>query len=206
MWDDGLVTDLRLLEILRKCGATAAFAISPGRHKNDRCVNDPRGEYGVLVARNELKEFSDFEIVNHTDTHVDLNKVDAERTRIEIVDGRRRLEDIYGRAVRGFCYPYGVHTPAALKVLREGEALYARTTQGGHTSHLDNLLLHPTGRWNEVDVMSVAERASGRLILWGHTYELTSPAHWDRVRKLYDILTGHPNIKLVTFEEMVKAA
>jgi len=205
MWDDGLVEDLKLIDILRKTGATSAFAISPSRHKTVRTVNDHRGNYGELVSRAELKEFADFEICNHTDTHVDLKKVGVEETKREIVEGRKRLEDIFGREIKGFCYPYGVHTPAALAALREEKVLYARTTQSGHFSHQDNLLLHPTGRWNEIDLEKVVETASGRLILWGHTYELKNQQNWDKVRAMYSLLVQHPRVKLVKFSEMVRS-
>lgn len=204
MWDDGLVGDLRLIDILRKTGATAAFALSPSRYKAGRTANDHRGDYGELVSRAELKEFADFEVCNHTDTHVDLNKVGPEETRREIVEGRKKLEDMFGREVGGFCYPYGVHTAAALAVLREDKAAYARTTQSGHFGHQDNLLLHPTGRWNGVDLESLVETASGRLILWGHTYELRNQYDWDKVKAMYSLLTQHPRVKLVSFAEMVR--
>ena len=204
MWDDGLAGDLRLIDILRKTGATAAFALSPSRHKKWRTVNDHRGDYGELVSQVELKEFADFEVCNHTDTHVDLNKVGVEDTRREIVEGRKKLEDIFGREISGFCYPYGVHTPAALAVLRAEKVLFARTTQSGYFGHQDNLLLHPTGRWNGVDLEKLADTASGRLILWGHTYELRSEHDWDKVRTMYNLLAQHPRVKLVTFEEMVR--
>ena len=204
MWDDGLTGDLKLMDILRKTGATAAFALSPGRYKAARVVNDPRGDYGELVAKSELREYADFEVCNHTDTHVDLNKVGAEETRREITDGRRKLEDTFGRAITGFCYPYGVYTGAALEVLAEENTLYARTTQRGQRGH-NSLLLHPTGRWSEVDLERTVEGESGRLILWGHTYELRSPQDWDRVRAMYTLLVHHPKVKLVTFEEMMGA-
>lgn len=204
MWDDGLTGDLKLMEMLRKMNATAAFALSPGRYKSDRCVNDPRGQYGTLVSRAELKEFADFEVVNHTSNHLDLKKIDAEKTRIEITEGRERLEDLFGRRIDGFCYPYGVHTDVAIKVLRETNARYARTTQEGHTSYMDRMFLHTTARWNGTNLLDLIDRASGNLILWGHTYEIQSPQDWDKVREMYTVLTQHPKVKLVTFEEMIK--
>lgn len=202
MWDDGLVTDLKLLDILRKAGATAAFALSPSRHKIVRSTNDNRGDYGTLVSKYELAEFNDFEVVNHTNTHLDLGKINPEMTRTEIIEGRSRLEAMFDRAVKGFCYPYGVHTSAALIILRQERTLYARTTSNGHTQH-DNLLLHPTGRWYDVNLEKLGE-GTGRLILWGHTYELRNTFDWDHVKAMYAIFTHHPNIKLVTFEEIVR--
>lgn len=194
MWDDGLVTDLRLIEILQKLGGTAAFAISPSKHKVSRTANDIRGAYGKLVARSELKEFEGFEVCNHTDNHFDLGKLKADETRREIIYGRKHLEDIYGRAINGFCYPYGVHTPAALKVLTEDGVIYARTTGKGPWGN--KLLVHPA-KWNSIDMNSE------RIIFWGHTYELSNK-DWDWITELYKTFIQNPSYKLVTFEEIIK--
>lgn len=202
MWDDGLISDLRLIEILHKCGATAAFALSPSRHQVSRSINDNRGDYGILVSKSELKEFADFEVCNHTDTHRDLGKLGEKETRQEIINGRKKLEDIFQRPIEGFCYPYGVHTPAAIKALSDSLVTYARTT--AFATNGNNLLLHPTCRWNELDVESYAE-IDGKIILWGHSYELRSLKDWERITNMYEFLASHAKVKLVSFQEIVGA-
>lgn len=195
MWDDGLVTDLKLIEILQKLGGTAAFAISPSKHKISRVVNDIRGPYGKLVAYSELKEFEGFEVCNHTDNHFDLGKLKENETRREIVNGRKHLEDIYNSAIHGFCYPYGVYTPAALKVLASEGTSYARTTAKGPWGN--KLLLHPTSKWNNINM------ESERIVFWGHTYELSNK-DWDWIKELYKTFIDNPKYKLVTFEDIIK--
>ncbi len=194
MWDDGLVTDLKLIEILRELNAPAAFAISPNKHKASRTPNDLRGAYGVCLSKSELSELADFEIVNHTANHVDLGKTSPEDTTREINDGRKALEDIFQRPIPGFCYPYGVHTPAALRVLQSEKYEYARTTQKGGNY---NLLLGPNGKWDE-DINQLIDNEE-RLVIWGHTYEIQE---WSIIRDLYTILMSRT--KLVTFSELVK--
>lgn len=194
MWDDGLASDLRLMDILRVLGLPAAFAISPARHKKERVLNDARGPYGRLVSLSELHEFADFEIVNHTANHVDLGKADPDTTRTEIEDGRKMLEDIFQRTVDGFCYPYGVHTQAALDTLRAGKYQYARTTHSGGS---EPLLLKPTARWNGLGELP------DRVIFWGHTFELQSEEDWHSLRDLYERLSERPDVRFVTFKELV---
>lgn len=196
MWDDGLVTDLRLLEILRRLGLTATFALSPSRYKTTRSVNDCRGDYGELVSLAELKEYADFEICNHGNTHADLGKLTPAETEMEITDGRRRLEDIFNRQIPGFCYPYGVHTETAIAVLRT-QAKYARTTHRGPFH--DPILMHTTGKW-DINIDTVIN-LPGVLILWGHTYELRTDKDWYKLTRMYETLAECT--KVVPFMELV---
>lgn len=201
MWDDGLVSDLKLIEILNKVGTTTTFAISPSKHKKSRSVNDLRGNYGTSVNFRELKEFSNFEICNHTDNHMDLGKLSAEDTEREIVIGRKKLEDIFQKDINGFCYPYGVYTPTAIKILLRTSVLYARTTK--FINQRNNLLLYPTCRWNEINISNL-EKINDNLIFWGHTYELQSVFDWNKITDIYKYITQCLDIKVVSFQEWVQ--
>ena len=203
MWDDGLVTDLKLIEILYKFNVTACFAISPSRHKKTRKKNDHRGDYGEIVSLSELKEFSNFEICNHTNNHIDLNKVDRDVAYSEIMEGNKKLEDIFERKIKGFCYPYGVYTNASISILKEHNFLYARTTLKKDNIVENNLLLKTTGKWNEFELNELMN-LDKKIILWGHTYEIKNKKDWDRIEDMYYFFAKHPDIKIISFEEMVK--
>lgn len=192
MWDDALVTDLTLIEILREVGATAAFAISPSKHKIGRTTH----RRGSLVSMSELKEFADFEVVNHTDNHLNLVEISTSLARKEIVDGRNRLEDIFGRKIPGFCYPHGAYSPTIVDILRKENVSYARTVEN-RNDFSNPLLLYPTERWNGFNF----KKTDKRVILWGHTYEITD---WNRIRQMYEFFVNSPDVKIVSFETIIK--
>lgn len=180
MWDDGLVGDLRIIEILRKFGGKASFAISPSMHGVSRSLNDPRSEkYGERVSAHELKEFSDFEVVNHTYSHFDLAKCDKKTTEMEIRDGQRCLEDIFQRSVRGFCYPFGVSNQFCQEVLHVTHD-YARTTYGWPRKKpvSSRFFIHPDCKWNHPDILSLV--TNGCVFVWGHSYEIYD---WEEFEK-----------------------
>jgi len=199
MWDDGLVSDLKILEIIRKLNITSTFAISPSRHAKNRSPNDKRGDYGMLVSRQELREFSDFEICNHGNLHLDLSKSNYKQTKEEIESGKKNLEDIYQKEISGFCYPYGVYTDVAKNILLDNRIKYARTTQLGLTK--SHLLLNPNFKWNKVAINKIQDNSN--LIIWGHTYELKTDLDWKVVRSMYEEISSNCNIKIIKFEEMV---
>lgn len=198
MWDDALLTDLRLIEILNKYGLTACFAISPGRHQNHKILNDPRGNYGELVTLTELKEFKNFEICNHTFSHVNLVKESRENVLKEIIDGQVMLEDIFERKITGFCYPYGEFNDMTIKCLRELEYHYARTTKFEQSS---NLALAVTCRWNDPNLFTYLKQ-NKKTIFWGHSYEFKNEADWERIDNIYKYISESGS-KVIKFEEII---
>ncbi len=59
------------------------------------------------------------EIGAHAVSHLRLSTLGADAARREVLDGRRRLEDLLSRPVRSFAYPFGDVTPAMARLVRE---------------------------------------------------------------------------------------
>lgn len=72
-----------------------------------------------LLAEEDVRRLAElgFEVGSHGSTHASLAEPDVNLQR-EVADSRRRLQDIVGRKVRAFAYPYGQHTPAAVDAVR----------------------------------------------------------------------------------------
>lgn len=56
---------------------------------------------------------------SHGVSHLRLAEIDAERARCEITESRARLADLLAESVDHFCYPYGSHNGAVVKMARE---------------------------------------------------------------------------------------
>lgn len=90
-------------------------------------------ESGVLLKTNtveQLREFSDagIEIGCHTRTHIDFSRVqDPTIVRREIIDAKCELEQMIGRAVRFFAFPYGMPQQLTQMAI---EAVYEAGFQG----------------------------------------------------------------------------
>lgn len=75
----------------------------PAEWLGDGQVKAPLMDVGTIRAL--LGQDIDFG--SHTLTHPRLSQLDAAAQEREIRDSRSRLEDLLGRPVRHFCYPYG---------------------------------------------------------------------------------------------------
>ncbi|MEU9117678.1 polysaccharide deacetylase family protein [Streptomyces sp. NPDC048483] len=76
----------------------------------------------------------DFEIGGHTTTHPQLDALPAQRMWHEIVDNKRRLEDVLGHPVYAFAYPYGYSSTAVRRTVREAGWTSACTVRNAFSS------------------------------------------------------------------------
>jgi peptidoglycan/xylan/chitin deacetylase (PgdA/CDA1 family) len=94
---------------------------SPGiprlRHLNSEQIMHMSG-YGI-------------EFGSHTCTHPDLTALPAERAREEIYGSRRFLENLLGKAIKSFCYPFGALNETVKSLVKDAGFACACTSRFG---------------------------------------------------------------------------
>jgi peptidoglycan/xylan/chitin deacetylase (PgdA/CDA1 family) len=126
--DDGTLDHYtQALPVLEALGLKATFFIATG------CIGGHyRATYYETPAMNEqqIRELSlrGHEIGAHSVHHMSLRGMDRERVLAEMRDSKRRLEDLVGRAITSFCYPFGELDPQASSCAREA-GFQCATTQ-----------------------------------------------------------------------------
>ena len=188
-WDDGVEDDIRLIELLREHGATASFNLNFGLHGARRGhtwrykdVKDVR-----RLALGELRDiYAGFTIANHTLTHPWLDKISPDQMRLEIVEGRERLQDFFGQEVAGFAYPYGQHPPHVVEVVREAGHVYARACGNRHPAFPatgDPMTLESDCHFKDPQFWKYYEEAKAAgapaFYFWGHSYEMVTDDDWN---------------------------
>ena len=186
-WDDGVVDDIRLCEMLRKHGAKASFNLNPGLHGGTRTSPWRYKEQKDVsrLARAELADvYEGFLIANHSATHPWPTKIPLEAWRSEVFDARKELQDLFGQPVLGFAYPYGDSNPAVAGVVREAGHVYARSC-GNMTPCFppaDPMAFAPDRHFAAPDFWDRYEAAkaagSPAFYFWGHSYELITEDDW----------------------------
>jgi len=130
-WDDGVGSDARLAEILRRHQARASFNLNANLHVARRSAAWKFMETEVTrLGWDEMASVYDgFTIANHSLTHPHLEQLAPDAIALEIQEGRARLQQFFGQPVLGFAYPFGSYSPAVIAALRTAGHLYARTTK-----------------------------------------------------------------------------
>jgi peptidoglycan/xylan/chitin deacetylase (PgdA/CDA1 family) len=96
------------MPILKRYGFTATMFVLAGRLGGENVWSRP-GPNKALLTADQVREIADagMEIGSHGLDHVSLLKTDDAQLREEVVHSRAVLEELLGRSIRGFAYPYG---------------------------------------------------------------------------------------------------
>jgi peptidoglycan/xylan/chitin deacetylase (PgdA/CDA1 family) len=99
---------------------------------------------GLLMDKEQVKDWLDAgqEIGSHTSTHPRLTQVSALQAQEEVSGSKKKLEDIFGKAVEHFCYPYGDWNPGVRDIVAEAGYKSASITKFGvNTTESDSFTL-----------------------------------------------------------------
>jgi len=134
-FDDGFENVLRCgLEPMRSHGFTAIqFLVADLVGKTNEWEQHEGEVAERLMDPTQIREWlaAGHEIGAHTCTHPHLTQVPLVQAREEIFASRKKLEDLFGRPVRHFCYPYGDWNPAVRDLVAEAGYETAVTTEAG---------------------------------------------------------------------------
>jgi peptidoglycan/xylan/chitin deacetylase (PgdA/CDA1 family) len=225
-WDDGHALDVRLAGLLDEYGIAGTFYVAP---RYDHSGFRP-------VSASSLRALAErFEIGGHTLSHAHLPRLPPGDAMREIVEGKHAVEDMIGREIASFSYPYGEYRgdhvsmvgdagfTAARTIRRDAfdageDPLQLPTTVHGARYRRDawRLLRHgPSVRkgwnrwWNwDAHARFLLDEVSvrgGMFHLWGHSWEIEAHGDWTRLEGFLAHLAGRENVRFVTNHELATA-
>ena len=117
-WDDGQPEDAKLIKLLDKYKIKATFYI-PFILKNKTVING-----------NKLKNYSEYcvEVGGHTINHNSLTNLPEKLALKELVESKKRLEDILRKEIVSFSYPNGKFNKKIAHLVKMAGYNLARTT------------------------------------------------------------------------------
>jgi peptidoglycan/xylan/chitin deacetylase (PgdA/CDA1 family) len=98
------------------------------------------------LSRQELKELSQSELITigaHSISHPELSRISVEKAREEVTESKKILEEITGKEVKYFSYPFGRFNNAVIKQLKEAGYLAAFCGVPQRFNGGDNLFMIP---------------------------------------------------------------
>lgn len=212
-WDDGIVDDIRVVEILRRYNATACFNLNIGLNRKQRMLSWKYQENEVWrLSLEEMPElYHGFEIASHSLTHPHLTRCSSQELRYEIEKSRSILQEMFSQPVDGFCYPFGDFNEAVKDALRAVGYRYAR----GVAKSDDCIPPHDLFEFNphchflDSDFWELYERAKSRgsnyFFFWGHSYELVNEDMWRGFEQKITAISADPASEWANITELVCA-
>ena len=209
-YDDGVVQDKRLIEIMNKHGLKGTFNINSGIYAPENA--DPNRTSGrlTLSEAKELYTNSGHEVAVHTLTHPFLESLTNEEVIYEITEDRKSIEKEYGTIARGMAYPFGTYSDKVVEVLEKCGIVYSRTVRSTEQfSFPENwLTLHPTCHHKNSRLMELADKflneqpryahINNMFYLWGHSYEFDNDNNWNVIEEFAEKTGGKDDVWYAT--------
>lgn len=212
-YDDGVRSDIRLLEIFRRHGLKGTFNVNSGMYGLE---GDPQSG---RLSRSEVQTlYTDMEVAVHGVTHPFLERLPAAVCTQEILGDRLALEEQLGCLVQGMAYPFGTYSPAVVDCLAQCGIRYARTVHSTHSFAMPKnwLMLDPTCHHNDPQLFELADHFLNRQVtqtsdygawlfyVWGHSYEFNNDNNWQRIEEFAEKVAGSPEVWYATNGEIFR--
>lgn len=190
-YDDGVVQDRRLAELFRKYGLKCTFNLNSEMLGCQGMLQRP-GNIVVDITKIDAEEiplvYQTHEIGGHGLRHMSMESMPAPLAMHEIIVDKQNLEQMVGRPVTMFAYPFGAYDSSAVNILSLAGYQGARTANATHRFDIppNFLIWDPTCRHADPQLMDLAKQfvedcnTDPQLFyVWGHSYELDWRNDWN---------------------------
>ena len=207
-FDDGIIQDYRMIELLNKYNLKATFNLSSqllGRP--DVLFLQGRRLCHYKIPADKVKAtYEGHEVAAHGCTHPRLEHLEKYEIIAQTEGDRIALEELVGYPVVGMAYPYGGHDDRVVDVLRKHTGIrYARTTKYTDSfERQDDLLRLKSNahilsfdRMMEMGKTFVEMQPQEQQIfyIWGHGYEMDyESSNWLKVEEFFEFISGRDDI------------
>lgn len=204
-YDDGVIFDKRLIDILDANGIKATFNI------NSLCFGSGRrmsAEEAVALYKNSVHE-----VAIHGEQHFSLDELPDTLIVQDARNDRIALEKLFGGVIRGMAYANGSCSERVGNVLRTCGVVYSRTTKSteAFTIPEDFIFWHPTAhhknpRLNELLDAFLDDTPARHCFhdrprlfyLWGHSYEFNDNDNWEIIEEFAKRAGGRDDVWYAT--------
>ena len=238
-FDDGTEQDVRLIALMKKYGIRGTVNLSSalfGKREEDvsREITETLADgtvrrirvsydHNILPLKQAKELYSrDFiEIAGHGAHHLHQAVLERAELHEEIAGDAARLEEIFGRKVRGHVFPYGEYNEECLDVMKEAGIIYGRLASSGGPDadfafRAECGIIRPTCRMTDAFALNLLERfirTPGEkedlvFYMWGHSFELdygTETGCDAFLEALFRTATEADGIEFVTNGELMDA-
>jgi len=240
-FDDGVEQDKEIIRILENAGLNcctfnlnssltgikqAVGCIGGGGKFEEKLINGkmPRSNEEITyveqfrIPKDEWQDvYGNFEVACHGAQHKAVSTLTGKELEREIFGDKAEIEQIFGKSVYGYVYPFGTTSGEAERLIKNAGFLYTRGVASTYSFAVpqDFIRLQPTCRFNDprvtglLDEFISSENPGDRLFyIWGHAYELDlnmGTGSCDHLKRLLEKVATRSDIVCASNAECLKA-
>lgn len=207
-YDDGVIEDIRLIDIMSKHGLKGTFNIN-----SSMMAEKDATEMRQRLSKKQMLDLylpSGNEVAVHAYTHAHLEELPPELITEEVLKDRENIENTFGTITRGMAYPFGTYNDTVVDSLKSCGIAYSRTVESTEWFSIptDWLRMPATCHHANPKLFDLADRflsLERRVVdpcllfyLWGHSYEFALADNWDIIEKFAEKMGNRDDIWYAT--------
>ena len=211
-YDDGVLQDIRFVEMLNKYSLKGTFNLNSGLMENEfEWIHEKGYVIKRLSKERALALYNGHEIASHTLTHPYMQDKTEEEILYEMKMDKKKLAKLFGREIKGFALPFDYYSDLIEVCAKKSGFEYARISE-------ESLSFKPQTdyyRWkatvfhlnpeldNLVEKFLATKEELGLFQIVGHSYDLDTENMWDKMENIFDKIASNEDILPMTTIEMV---
>lgn len=212
-YDDGVLQDVRFVELLNKYNLKGTFNLNSGLMQTEFEWIHPSGSIIKRLSSESAKNlYTGHEVAAHTRSHTYLENLSESEILEEMRYDTEYLEKLFGKSINGIALPFMFYSSITARCAAECGFEYCRVSEEclsfapqsdvynwkPTVFHLDNNLR------NIVDSFLFCEDELAILQVVGHSYDLDTENMWDSFEELLAVLSSDSSICPMTHIELVR--
>jgi peptidoglycan/xylan/chitin deacetylase (PgdA/CDA1 family) len=160
-FDDGYADNFAAFEALRQRGMVATWFVVTRDIGASSAWEDPDTPSRPMLRADQLRAMAGegMEIGTHSRSHMRLTGADDQQLRAEVAGSKADLEELLGKGVASFAYPYGDHDARVVDAARAAGYTRACVTRSGWAfSSNDPLAIRRVTVTNSDDAATLARK------------------------------------------------
>lgn len=212
-YDDGVLQDVRFVELLNQYGLKGTFNLNSALMENQFAWVHEIGLVVKRLGRDVVKDlYAGHEAASHTLHHPYMHDLSREGVLWELSQDKRNLEELFGEEIRGFAVPFDYYSDLIAECVQECGFSYGRISEMSHSFrpqkeyyrwkatvfHCEGCLESLTQQFLETE----EELALFQIV--GHSYDLDTEQMWEWMENIFQSISSQEDILPMTAIEMIE--
>ena len=212
-YDDGVLQDIRFVELLNKYNLKGTFNLNSGLIENEFEWAHENGYVVKRLSKDKVVSlYQGHEIASHTLKHPYMDNLSESEILYELQADKANLEKLFGKEVKGFAVPFDYYSDLIEKCVKQAGFSYARISEERRSFipqtdyfkwkatvfHTDSKLKELTQQFSKND----EELAFFQII--GHSYDLDIKKMWYRLESIFIEIASQKDIHPMTTIEIIE--
>ena len=212
-YDDGVLQDVRFVELLNKYKLKGTFNLNSLLMKNEFQWTH---NCGLVVKRLKVDDvvslYNGHEVASHTKSHPFMEELSKEEVMHELSEDKANLEEIFGYEIKGFAVPFHYYSELIAECVKECGFEYGRISEESLSFvpqkdyyNWKATIFHSIDKLdNMINEFAETNQELALFQIVGHSYDLDVDKRWEHMENIFKLISENNDILPMTTIEIVE--